>query len=48
VDCHVEFKRGAKAKFDKTIDSMLKAARRFDAATVKMDQIAGAGGPPEE
>jgi len=44
----LRFKRGAKADFDQTIDKMLKAAVRFDAEKVKTDQIAGAGGPPEE
>lgn len=44
----LRFKRGAKAEFDDTIDKMLAAARRFDAGKVKMDQIAGAGGPTEE
>ncbi|NIM52246.1 MAG: ParB N-terminal domain-containing protein [Gemmatimonadales bacterium] len=44
----LRFKRGAKAEFDETIDKMLQAARRFDAAKVRVDQIAGAGGPPEE
>lgn len=44
----LRFKRGAQADFDQTIEKMLQAAHRFDAARVKPDQIAGAGGPPEE
>lgn len=43
----LRFKRGAKADFDYTTDQMLKAARRFDAAKVKTDQIAGAAGSRE-
>jgi ParB family chromosome partitioning protein len=44
----LRFKRGAKAEFDETIDRMLTAARRFDVAKVKADQVARAAGPPEE
>ncbi len=44
----LRFKRGAKAEFDETVDKMLKSAQRFDAAKVKADQVAGAGGAPEE
>ncbi|MFQ5792563.1 MAG: ParB N-terminal domain-containing protein [Acidobacteriota bacterium] len=44
----LRFKRGAKAEFDETIDKMLRAAQRFDAAKVRADQLASAGGPPEE
>lgn len=40
----IRFQRGAKAEFDETIDKMLAAARRFDAAKVKMDQLARTGG----
>ena len=44
----LRFKRGAKAEFDETIDRMITAARRFDPARVKADQVARASGPPEE
>jgi ParB family transcriptional regulator, chromosome partitioning protein len=44
----LRFQRGAKAEFDETIDKMLASARRFDSAKVKPDQVARAGGPPEE
>jgi ParB family transcriptional regulator, chromosome partitioning protein len=44
----LRFKRGVKAEFDDTIETMLKAARRFDAGKVKADQVARASGPPEE
>ena len=36
------------ADFDETIDKMLASARRFDPARIKVDQVARAGGPPEE
>ncbi len=39
---------GAKAEFDETIDKMARAAQRFEASKVRVDQIAGAGGPPGE
>lgn len=44
----IRFKRGAKAEFDETIDKMLAAAERFDAARVKLDQLARTGGAPAE
>jgi len=44
----LRFKRGAKADFDETIEKMTAAARRFDAAKIKADQVARASGPPEE
>ena len=44
----IRFKRGAKVEFDETIDKMLAAARRFDAGRVREDQVARAGGAPEE
>lgn len=44
----LRFKRGANADFDETMEKMLGAARRFDAGKVKPDQLARAGGPPEE
>ncbi len=44
----LRFKRGAKADPDEIIAKMLAAARRFDADRVRPDQVAQAGGPPEE
>jgi ParB family chromosome partitioning protein len=44
----IRFKRGAKVEFDETIDRMLAAARRFNAEKVREDQVARAGGAPEE
>ena len=44
----LRFKRGAKADFDETIERMLTSARRFDPARIRADQVARAGGTPEE
>jgi ParB family chromosome partitioning protein len=44
----LRFKRGAKAEFDDTIEKMLAAALKFDSTKVKADQLASAGGAPEE
>jgi len=44
----LRFQRGAKADFAETIDKMLAAARRFDPARVKAEQVARAAGPVEE
>jgi ParB family chromosome partitioning protein len=44
----LRFKRGTKAEFDETIDKMLASARRFDPGRIKADQVARAGGAPEE
>ena len=44
----LRFKRGAKAEYDETIDRMLAAVQKFDPGKVKADQLATAGGPPEE
>ena len=43
----IRFKRGA-ADADEVIDTMLASARKFDAGRVRADQVAKAGGPPEE
>ena len=43
----IRFKRGA-ADADEVIDTMLAAAKRFDAGKVRADQVARAGGAPEE
>jgi ParB family chromosome partitioning protein len=44
----LRFQRGAKAEFDETITKMIQAARRFDVGKIKADQVAQAGGAPEE
>jgi ParB family chromosome partitioning protein len=44
----IRFKRGAKVEFDETIDKMLASARRFDAGRIRQDQVARAGGAPDE
>jgi ParB family chromosome partitioning protein len=44
----LRFKRGGNPDVDETIDTMLAAARRFDAGRVRADQVAKAGGAPEE
>ena len=44
----IRFKRGAKAEFDDTIEKMTAAARRFNVERVREDQVARAGGAPEE
>ena len=43
----IRFKRGP-ADADETIETMLAAAKRFDAGRVRADQVAKAGGPPED
>ena len=43
----IRFKRGA-ADADEVIDTMLASARKFDAGRVRPDQVAKAGGAPEE
>jgi len=35
-------------EFDDTLDRMIGAARRFDAKSVKVDQVARTGGAPAE
>lgn len=44
----LRFQRKPTADFDETIDKMLGAANRFDAGRIKADQVARAGGAPEE
>ena len=44
----LRFRRGATAEFDETIEHMMTAAKKFDAGKVRVDQLAAAGGPPEE
>ena len=44
----LRFQRGAKAEFDETVDKMVAAVRKFDAAKIRTDQVARAGGAPDE
>ncbi len=44
----LRFQKGAKASFDPTIEKMLASARKFNAESVKADQLARTGGAPEE
>lgn len=44
----LRFQRGATADFDATLAKMQAAAERFDASKVNADQVAAAGGPPED
>jgi ParB family chromosome partitioning protein len=44
----IRFKRGAKAEFAETIDTMLAAAEAFDVGKIKVEQVARSGGAPAE
>jgi ParB family chromosome partitioning protein len=44
----LRFKRGGNPDVDETLDTMLAAARRFDAGRIRADQVAKVGGAPEE
>ena len=44
----LRFKRGGNPDVDETLDTMLSAARRFDAGRVRADQVAKAGGAAED
>ncbi len=44
----LRFKRGAKADPDDVIEQMTAAARKFDAAKIKPNQVAAASGPADE
>jgi ParB family chromosome partitioning protein len=44
----LRFQRGAKAAFETTIEKMLTSAKKFKPESVKVDQLARAGGAPEE
>lgn len=44
----LRFQRRVTADFDETIDRMIASARRFNPERVKADQLARAGGPPDE
>jgi ParB family chromosome partitioning protein len=41
-------KRGQKADFDETIGKMLASAQKFDTTKIRADQVARAGGAPDE
>jgi len=43
---HLRFVKEKNPDFDSTIDKILGAARRFNPANVKADQVARSGGPP--
>jgi ParB family chromosome partitioning protein len=44
----LRFQRKPTADFDETIDKMLGSARRFDAHSIRADQVARTGGAPSE
>ncbi len=44
----LRFQKGGSPTFDATVSKMLTSARNFKAGSVKMDQLARAGGAPEE
>lgn len=44
----LRFQKGAKASFEPTIEKMLSSAKKFKPESVKADQLARAGGAPEE
>ncbi|MFN8179818.1 MAG: ParB N-terminal domain-containing protein [bacterium] len=44
----LRFKRGARGDFDETIAKMIRAAKEFDVAKVRSDQVARTGGAPDE
>jgi ParB family chromosome partitioning protein len=44
----LRFQRGAKAGFEETLDRMITSARKFKPEAVKADQLARAGGAPDE
>ena len=44
----LRFQRGAKAAFEPTLEKMLASARKFKPESIKADQLARSGGPPED
>jgi ParB family chromosome partitioning protein len=44
----LRFSKRTTADFDETMEKMVAAVKKFDAAKIKPDQVARAGGPPEE
>jgi ParB family chromosome partitioning protein len=44
----LRFKKDAAAEFDETIASMTNAAKKFDPGKIKADDLASAGGVPDE
>ncbi len=44
----VRFHRGDAPPLEPALDKMLAAAKKFDASRVRGDQVARAGGPPDD
>jgi ParB family chromosome partitioning protein len=44
----LRFLKGVKASFEPTMEKMLASAKKFKPESVKADQLARTGGPPEE
>ena len=44
----LRFQRGGSAEFDAAIETSIAAARRFDAAKVRADQLVAAAGAPAD
>jgi ParB family chromosome partitioning protein len=44
----LRFHKGEKPSFDATLEKMITSAKKFNAGSVKPEQVARAGGPPEE
>jgi len=44
----LRFQRGAKSAFEPTLEKMLASAKKFRPESIKADQLARAGGPPED
>ena len=44
----LRFQKGVKASFDPTMEKMLASAKKFKPESVRADQLARTGGPPEE
>jgi len=44
----LRFRRGAKMDWDEAMEKTTAAARKFDPAKIRPQDLAGAGGPPEE
>jgi ParB family chromosome partitioning protein len=44
----LRFQRGGSPEFNATIEKMIAAARRFDVAKVRADQLAAAAGAPAD
>ncbi len=44
----LRFHKGEKPSFDATLEKMITSAKKFNAGSVKPDQVARAAGPPDE